>query len=79
MCQANTHDRIRAVMAQMTRRQPADFTPPTTLEELDIDSLDRAEIALELENAFGIYIDRGQDENWLTVGDIFKTVEELHG
>lgn len=45
--------------------------------DLAIDSLDRVDLALTLEQEFDIKIDDAALEEWQTVGDVVKTVEKL--
>jgi acyl carrier protein len=44
-------------------------------EDLEIDSLDRVELTLELENAFGLYVLDEEAGNISTVGDIVSLIE----
>lgn len=46
--------------------------------ELDLDSLDRAELSCHVEDAFGIHM-RAHWRDWRTVDDVVDTVMELHG
>lgn len=45
--------------------------------DLAIDSLDRVDLALTLEQEFDIKIGDDRIEGWQTVADVVKTVEEL--
>ena len=45
------------------------------IEDYGIDSLDMAEIIMEMENEFGLKIDDFAVENIKTVGDLIKKVE----
>ncbi len=44
-------------------------------EDLDIDSLDRVEMALALEDAIGLYLPDEELGNIFTVGDIVSLIE----
>jgi acyl carrier protein len=44
-------------------------------EDLEIDSLDRVELTLELENTFGLYVLDEEAGNISTVGDIVSLIE----
>jgi len=44
-------------------------------EDLEIDSLDRVELALALENALGLYLLDEEFDNIFTVGDIVSLIE----
>lgn len=59
-----------------------EITNNLPLTDLDIDSLDAAELSLQLEEWVADLQQTEQEpvvefENWETVGDIMKTVEEL--
>jgi len=45
-------------------------------EDLEIDSLDRVELTLELENTLGFYLMDEELVNITTVGDIVSLIEE---
>jgi acyl carrier protein len=45
-------------------------------EDLDLDSLDRVELTLELENTLGFYLMDEELVNITTVGDIVSLIEE---
>ena len=49
-----------------------DFTDATTLEELNADSLDRIEVGMALEEAFGVAISDKVIGEWRTVGDLLN-------
>jgi len=46
------------------------------VEELKVDELDRVELTFALEEEFNIQISDEESEEWITVGDIFKTIQE---
>jgi acyl carrier protein len=45
-------------------------------EDLELDSLDRVELTLELENTLGFYLMEEELVNITTVGDIVSLIEE---
>ena len=45
--------------------------------DLALDSLDRVDLTVTLEQEFDIKIDDAALEEWQTVGDVVKTVEKL--
>lgn len=45
--------------------------------DLALDSLDRVDLAVTLEQEFDIKIDDAALEEWQTVGDVVKTTEKL--
>lgn len=48
-----------------------------SLEEIHVDSLDRVEIAMAIEEEYGFVIDEDYPENkWVTVGDILAFARE---
>ncbi len=51
-------------------------TPADTLESLGIDSLDKLEITMEIEDEFGIDISIPELEDLTTVQDILNIIEE---
>ncbi len=79
MCQANTRTRIISIMVEQTGFERDRFAPEARLEDLNIDSLDIVEIIMAIEETFGAVISDEQISRLITVADIFKTVEELHG
>jgi len=50
----------------------------TNLESLRMDSFDRVELLMDLEDEFMIEISDDVAEEWVTVKDIVKTVEDLY-
>jgi acyl carrier protein len=55
--------------------QRADVRTEDRLEDLGIDSLDRVELAIELEERLDIEIDDDAIEQVTTVGDLIKALE----
>lgn len=68
-------DTIKAVLQENLSIDPATVTEESTLESLNIDSLDMVELICELEDREGI--DFGEPEGLATVGEIVKHVESL--
>ncbi len=68
-------DTIKAVLNENLSIDPATVTEDSTLESLNIDSLDMVELICELEDREGI--DFGEPEGLTTVGEIVKHVESL--
>ena len=50
-------------------------TSDTIFEDIGLDALERAEIAMGAEDLFGIEITDAELEAWETIGDIVRTVE----
>ncbi|MDK2562899.1 acyl carrier protein [Romboutsia sedimentorum] len=47
------------------------------IDDLEADSLDAVEVIMALEDEFGIEIPDEEAENFKTIGDIFKYIEEI--
>ncbi len=74
-----THDRLIALIAHHSAREPASIGPLNTLAgDLDLDSLDRLDLRLAIEDAFGIDMtDEETDRPELgTVGGLLEFVED---
>lgn len=70
-----TIDTIKGILEENLSIDAATVTEASTLESLDIDSLDMVELICDLEEAEGI--DFGEPEGLVTVGDIVAHVESL--
>ncbi|MGI6031826.1 MAG: phosphopantetheine-binding protein [Coriobacteriales bacterium] len=70
-----TIDTIKNLLEENLGIDPSTVTEDSTLESLDIDSLDMVELITDLEDAEGI--DFGEPEGIETVGDIVKHVDSL--
>ena len=56
---------------------PKDIIPEHELvKDLGADSLDIIELIMTLEDAFNVIIPDGSEENWKTVGDIYRYFEQ---
>ncbi len=56
---------------------PADsITPETTLESLEVDSLDRVSLSFDMEEQYGIQLSDSQLHQIVTVGDVAAAVEQ---
>jgi acyl carrier protein len=54
--------------------EPTQFSPEATFEELDIDSLDLAELSQIVEDEFGVSIKSSDVEQLKTVGDVIALI-----
>jgi acyl carrier protein len=54
--------------------EPTMFSPEATFEELDIDSLDLAELSQIVEEQFGVSIRSSDVESLQTVGDVIALI-----
>lgn len=52
------------------------ITPETTLESLEVDSLDRVSLSFDMEEQYGIQLSDGQLHQIVTVGDVAAAVEQ---
>ena len=55
-----TAERVIKVLAAHLEMDEAEITTETTMEELDVDSLDTVEILMEMEDEFGVSIQTSQ-------------------
>ena len=70
-----TIDSIKEIMEKNLSIDPEVVTEDSTLDSLDIDSLDLVELICDLEDAEGI--DFGEPEGLQTVGDIVAHIDSL--
>lgn len=71
-------EQIRDILTESTGAAPEDIVPEASLaEDLDIDSLAAVELALALEDAFGIEIPDEELTALNTVQDVLDLVEKL--
>ncbi|MDE7093962.1 MAG: acyl carrier protein [Oscillospiraceae bacterium] len=68
-------EKILALLAEATDTDPAEITAETAFADLGIDSLDLTEMAMQLEEEFGIELEMSPELN--TVGKLTETVEKL--
>jgi len=70
-----TFDRIKEIIEEeMFIFDPQKVKPDSTLEELEMDSLDQTCIVQKVENEFSITIPDKISETFRTVGDIYNYV-----
>ncbi len=55
-----TAERVIKVLAAHLEMDEAEITAETTMDELDVDSLDTVEILMEMEDEFGVSIQPSQ-------------------
>ncbi len=70
-----TIDDLKTILEDNLSIDTADITEDTSLESLEIDSLDMVELVCDIEEAEDI--DFGEPEGLETVGDIVKHVDSL--
>ncbi len=73
--QASTRETIAQIIAEKLKRDPTDAErdPAMTLEDLGLDSLDRMELALEVERRFGF----SGDDVPVTIGTLWSLAEGM--
>ena len=73
-------DTARRIIADKAGMEPEALKPETLLSDLDIQSLDLAEIIFDLEDEFDIEIELNTATAWdrlKTIGDVADAVAEL--
>jgi acyl carrier protein len=65
---------LGVLTASPFRRDPAAVTPEQTLEDLGLDSLDRAELALAIEAAVGRRVHDADVLPWCRVGQLAERI-----
>jgi acyl carrier protein len=72
-------ERVLAILEETLAVRREELTPLALLvEDLGMDSLDRVEISMALEEAFDVErIDEGEAERWRTVADVQATAKKM--
>lgn len=71
-------EKIKKIISEQFGISEDDITEDTVLlEDLDADSLDLIDLAMSLEDAFEVEVPDEELENFKTVGDIVKYIEEM--
>lgn len=70
-----TLDTVKRLLEENLGIDPDTVTEDSTIDSLDVDSLDMVELITDLEEEEGI--DFGEPEGLETVGDIIEHVDEL--
>jgi len=70
-----TIDTIRKILEDNLSIEPEQVEEDTTLDSIDIDSLDLVELICDIEDAEGI--DFGEPEGLETIGDIVEHIDSL--
>ncbi|MEL6809104.1 MAG: acyl carrier protein [Pseudomonadota bacterium] len=75
MTDQDPRTRVHSLVKQVTFLPQSDMKDDLRLvQDLEIDSLDRVELCMAVEEEFGIDIPDEAVEAWQTVGDVFATV-----
>ena len=74
----NVYDEVKKAIHKVAPGLDEGKIVPAALlkEDLELDSLDRVELTLELENTLGFYLMDEELVNITTVGDIISLIEE---
>ena len=70
-----TIDTIRKILGDNLSIEPEQIEEDTTLDSIDIDSLDLVELICDIEDAEGI--DFGEPDGLETIGDIVEHIDSL--
>ena len=71
-------DKIKSIISEQFSIPAEDITEDTViLEDLDADSLDLIDLAMSLEDCFEVEVPDEELENFKTVGDIVKYIDNL--
>lgn len=71
-------EKVKKIISEQFAISEDDITEDTVLmEDLDADSLDLIDLAMSLEDCFEVEVPDEELENFKTVGDIVKYIEEM--
>ncbi len=71
-------EKIKNIISEQFAIPADDITMDTVLEkDLDADSLDLIDLAMSLEDCFEVEVPDEELENFKTVGDIVKYIDEM--
>lgn len=68
-------EKIRAMICEQYEIDEDEVTPETILEDLNFDSLDMIEIAMDIEDEFNVEVPDEALEKFITIGDIVEFLE----
>ena len=72
-----TFEKVQKILAEQLELDADEITMDSSLvEDLGIDSLDFVDIVMSLEDEFGIEVPDDQVENFHTVGDVVRYIED---
>ncbi|MDA8791890.1 acyl carrier protein [Bacteriovoracaceae bacterium] len=64
-------DKVIKLVSEVTKSEAANISAGTSLiDDLNLDSLDMAEMMMKMEDEFGIEIPEDETENLKTIGDV---------
>lgn len=67
-------EKVAEILAEHKEIDVSAIHPESTLEELELDSLDTVDLIMQFEDEFDVPLE--MDEKLKTVGDIVKLIEE---
>jgi len=70
---------LRKIVTRVTRKPESAFTPQTTFEDLDADSLDIVQVLVALEDTYDIEIQDEELQEIKNMGDFIAYVERKIG
>lgn len=77
MMSAEEKDKIFEIIADELGVDKGSLSETTSfVNDLNADSLDIANLAMEFEDEFGVELPEGDDNNINTIGDVLKLIEE---
>ena len=72
----NTFSKVQSILCERLSLSPRDIVGKSTLtEELGADSLDRVEVAMDLEEEFGLMVTDEDAQSFTTVDSIIQFLE----
>lgn len=79
MTKREQEERVLGILEEILSRESKELTPLALLvEDLGMDSLDRVEIAMALEEEFDVdRIDESEADCWRTVADVQSTAKKM--
>lgn len=73
----DTYTKVASIVAEILSIDKTTITPETTFEKLGADSLDKLEIIMKLEEAFGIEINDEQAAKLTTLAEAVQKINTL--
>jgi len=67
-------EKLTEILREYKGDDTLSITPETTFESLSLDSIDSAELAINIEEEFGVTIET--DFNFETVGDLLNAIKK---
>lgn len=77
MSEQSTFERVRDILIELSGLYSEEIKFESSLVELGLDSLDRAEVIMYIEEEFGLDIEDDKAETIKTVEDAVKLIDEL--